>query len=200
MRDSKARSLLEKARVERDRARRHLLVAAALREVLAADPIVVGGVAEDFWAAGVYHETDLDLCAPLQAGDEGALRRLGFSRHGRHWFHDASQVAVEFPDSRIDGDEDRTVEAVVGDGRARIIGVDDLYLDRLRQATMNEGVENDIAFKGALAIAAARYEEMDWAYVRARIAAIVTSDRLVGESMRTINRRVRGRARRAARG
>lgn len=194
------RLLADAAREKEDRVRRHLLVAAALTAAFAERPIVVGGVAEDYWAAGIYKETDLDLCVPIGPRETTLLRELGFRREGRHWYHEAANVAVEFPDSRIDGDPARAEPVPVGDGNAMIIGLDDLYLDRLRQATANEGVENDIAFQGALAIAAARFEEMDWRYVKRRIDEITGGDRLIGESMKRIDRRVRRRARIAAAG
>jgi hypothetical protein len=46
---SKAEELLRLAGAERKRLDRHLLVAAALRELLMDDPIVVGGTAEEYW-------------------------------------------------------------------------------------------------------------------------------------------------------
>src|SRR5207249_9443090 len=106
-------------------------------------------LAEDLYAHDLYNPTDLDLCAPLTKVDLRRLADLGFKREGRHWSHVAIAVAVEFPDDHIDGDESRTIEVDVGGGAARIIGIDDLYLDRLRQATMTEA-DHDISFKGAL--------------------------------------------------
>jgi hypothetical protein len=194
------RLLSEAAREKDDRVRRHLLVAAALTAAFAELPIVVGGVAEDWWAAGVYKETDLDLCVPIGSKEIASMRELGFRREGRHWYHAATNVAVEFPDSRIDGDPERARSIPVGGGHAVVIGLDDLYLDRLRQATANEGTENDIAFQGALAVAAARYEEMDWRYVKSRIEEITRGDRMVGEAMKRIDRLLRRRARIAAAG
>jgi len=194
---SRAKDLLAGARNERDRTRRHLLVAAALHEVFTSDPIVVGGVAEDYWAADVYVETDLDICVPLTREDELSLKKLGFSKDGRHWFHKASSVAVEFPDSYIDGDEGRTVTVAVGGGSARIIGVEDLYLDRVRGATVNEWTDEDVSFRGAVAVASAHYLQMDWKYIVQRLAAILKAEPLVGRSMKRINSLARRRARSA---
>lgn len=169
-------------------------MAAALREVLSREPIVVGGTAEEFWTADEYHETDLDMCVPLDRDDVAAIKGLGFRSQGRHWV--IGSVAVEFPDSRIDGDEGRTLLEPIGDGAARIIGVDDLYVDRLRQSTMREEVE-DIQFHSALAVAAACYEIIDWNYVRSRIRSTVRDEPFVGESMKRIDTKIRRRVRRA---
>jgi hypothetical protein len=193
--DSKARALLERAAHERERLKRHLLVAAAVREVLSDDPIVVGGTAEEYWTAAEYHPTDLDLCAALTDQDRSALARLGFRRLGRHWQHPGIQVAIEFPDARIDGDETRTVEVNVGAGSARIIGLDDLYIDRLTQSTVtkHEGIE----FQSALAVVAAAHDQIDWTYVRSRLKAVARTDPALGEHLRKNDARIRRRVRRA---
>lgn len=195
---SKAEQLLKRAAREKNRLRRHLLVAAALGESLPHDVIVVGGTAEEYWTSDSYHETDLDVCAPILPNDRKMLERLNFEKEGRHWYHAGARVAVEFPDSAIDGDPDRSVlEPVPGGSTARIIGVDDLYLDRLRQATIDEGAE-DVHFHSTLAIAAACLDIIDWRYIRARLQAIEQEERLVGSAMKRINTLIRRRARRAS--
>ena len=199
MSDSKARTLLRLARAEANRLRRHLLLAAALTEVLGHEPIVVGGTAEEYWTEAEYHETDLDLVAPLSRKDEEALRRVGFRRRGRHWEQPGLAAVVEFPESVLEGRQDRTVLLAIGPGHARIIGLDDLYLERLRQATINEATEG-VEFHSALAVAAARFEDIDWRYVFTRLRLIhqQEGDR-VGGGMKRINSRIRRRVLRAIR-
>lgn len=190
---SRSARLLDRATREKRRLRRHLLVAAAIGEAFPHDAIVVGGTAEEYWTSDAYHETDLDICTPVSGADEASLRLLGFVREGRHWYHGAARVAVEFPDSQIDGDPERVVRVTVpGGSAAKVIGVDDLYLDRLRQATMNEGVE-DLHFHSALAVAASCFELMDWRYVRSRVRVIEASEPSIGAAMRRISTRLRRR-------
>lgn len=197
MSTSRAEALLERAARERDRLRRHLLVAAALREVLEVEPVVVGGTAEEFHSGAPYHETDLDVCGWLRDGEPKTLRRLGFRRRGRHWFHDPSKVAVEFPESRIDGDEERIERIGVGNGTAAVIGVDDLYVDRLRQATASFD-EGSIEFHSALAVAAGAVDRIDRRYVLRRIREIERTDPVVGRRMRTLDSRIRRRIARSS--
>jgi len=145
---------------------KHLLVGAALREVLREPPIVVGGTAEDFYTADEYHETDLDVVAWSLSDDEKrVLVDLGFEPpRGRHWYHEPSGVAVEMPEGMLHGDRTRVRdEPVAGGGKVLIIGPEDLYLDRIRQATSD--LSNETFQRSALAIAVSRYETMDWAYV-----------------------------------
>jgi hypothetical protein len=196
--DSRAETLLAKAAGARDRTRRHLLVAAALREILEREPVVVGGTAEEYQSGAEYHETDLDLCGVVADRERAVLRRLGFRRRGRHWYHDASSVAVEFPDARIDGDEGRIDRIRIGGGIAAIIGVDDLYLDRLRQATARiSNLEHSIEFHSALAVAAGALERIDRRYVLRRIREIERSEARVGRQMRALDSKIRRRVRRA---
>jgi len=188
---------LRLAASERRRLRRHLLVAAALREVLAQEPVVVGGTAEEYHSAAEYHETDLDVCAPLSANDKVLLAQLGFARHGRHWFHEASKVAVEFPDTRIDGDDGRVERFRVSTGTVAMIGLDDLYLDRLRQATAPFHPDTSIEFASALAVAAACFDRIDRRYVLRRIGAIEASEPDIGSKMRALDSKIRRRVRRS---
>lgn len=199
MNDTKARELLLLAGSEPNRLNRHLLLAAALTEVLAREPIIVGGTAEEYWTEAEYHETDLDLVAPLSRKDEEALRRLGFKRTGRHWERPGLAAVVEFPESVLDGDENRTVRLSIGPGHAKVIGVDDLYLDRLRQATIDEATEG-VEFHSALAVAAARFEDIDWRYVTSQLkdTHLREGDR-TGGGMKRINARIRRRVLRAIR-
>ncbi len=189
---SRAEALLELAAGERDRLRRHLLVAAALREVLAIEPVVVGGTAEEFHSGAPYHETDLDVCGWLREGEPKLLRTLGFRKRGRHWFHDASKVAVEFPESRIGGDEARIERFRIRGGTFAVIGVDDLYVDRLRQATATLD-EGSFEWSSALAVAAGGFDRIDRRYVLRRIRDIERTDPGLGRVIRLVDSRVRRR-------
>lgn len=171
------------------RLERGLLIAAALREVLSHEPVVVGGTAEDFWTADEYHQTDLDLVTrPLTADERAALRELGFSREGRHWVHQVTGVPVEFPESRLAGDERRVHHHRVETGIAPIIGVEDLYLDRVRRSTVDPEDTTLPTFLSALAIGASNHDRMDWRYVDEAIRGETEVD---PKLMRKIHRRVR---------
>ena len=190
---SAAEGLLAEASHTENRLERHLLVAAALREILEWEPVVVGGTAEEFQSRAPYHETDLDVCGVVTPAERQILRSHGFRKRGRHWFHDASQVAVEFPD-----DLERIERVEVGDGTAAIIGVDDLYVDRLRQATAPlSNVEGTIEFQSALAVAAGAFERIDRRYVLRRVKEIEAREGSVGARMRRLDSIIRRRAKRA---
>src|ERR1700674_4483398 len=75
--------------------RQRLLLAAAMTKLLTKQPIVVGGTAEEYWAGGEYHPTDLDLCPQPTPRDLKALGSVGLRRRGRHWTRVDLPVAVE---------------------------------------------------------------------------------------------------------
>jgi hypothetical protein len=193
---SRARDLLGQAAAlsltgPHGRLERHLLVAAGLGEILSHEPVVVGGTAEDFYTADEYHETDLDLVAwSLTDAERALLVELGFEPTGRYWFHTASSVAVEFPESVLAGDGSRVRTETRPPGRVRIIGPEDLYLDRVRQATSDP--TNESYQKSALAIAVTQYESLDWGYID---GVIRKPDE--PRQMKKLNSLIRRRARKA---
>jgi hypothetical protein len=138
----------------------------------------------------------LDLVSRITSDDRATLESLGFERRGREWIRAGTPFVIAFPDTRIDGDDERIHTTRVGGGSVRIIGLDDLYVDRLKQATTNEPRE-DIHFQSALAVAASRYDDINWTYVSSRIEATQRSEPLNGQAMRRVNSRIRSRARRA---
>jgi len=189
-----AEALLRQIPAARSELRQRLLLAAALTSVLSTRPIVVGGTAQQYWAGGEYHPTDLDLCPRPSIRDLKALVEVGLRRSGRHWVRADLPVAVEFPGS---GDDiERTVVVKVLGVSVLMISCEDLYLDRVRQATVSWPRE-DVSFDSAFEIALTNYIGIDWEYVRERIGATVLSELKVGTLMRGVNRRVRSSARRA---
>jgi hypothetical protein len=195
---SRARELLTRAAAcdgsdEDERLERNLLIAAALREVLTEEPVVVGGTAEDFWTADSYHETDVDVVTwSLSASDEKVMRDLGFFKEGRHWVHETSGVPVEIPESRLKGDRSRVHREPKPPGVVALISAEDLYLDRVRQSTVDPNDDSLQTLNSAIAIAAANYAEMDWGYVD---TAIATETEASCDVMRMIDKRVRRRVR-----
>lgn len=154
------------AEADADQLDRLLGVAALLRSVLPGRPVVVGGTAELYWTRLPYHPTDLDVCASVGPDEAKRLRAAGFVRDGRHWWHEERGVAVEFPGSEADADPDRVVES----HGALIIGVSDLYLDRLRRSTANDS-PGSIEYRSLLAVTSSCIDIIEWPYVRGRIAA-----------------------------
>ena len=172
-----------------------LLVAAALSVVMSPPPIVVGGTAEEFWTGDEYHPTDLDLIPGPSRADQEAFRDLGFKKEGRHWVREDIPIATEFPQDES-FEVRRTFDQKVADVLVKIIGVDDLYLDRLGQSTSTINIR-DQHFSSLLAVALTNWGNLDWPYIETRIVEITTVTADLGDSMRTMHRRCRRATRNA---
>jgi len=172
-----------------------LLVAAAISTVMSPPPIVVGGTAEEYWTGDEYHPTDLDLIPGPSTSDQDAFRKVGFEKEGRHWVRKDLPIATEFPhDASIE--VRRTFDLKVGEVVVKVIGIDDLYLDRLGQSTSTMNVR-DQHFSSLLAVALTNWDKLDWRYIDARIAETARAKPALGDSMRTMHRRCRRAARNA---
>ena len=170
-------------------------MAAALSAVMSPPPIVVGGTAEEFWTGDEYHPTDLDLIPGPSRADQEAFRKLGFKKEGRHWVREDIPIATEFP--RDESFEvRRTVDEKVADVVVKIIGVDDLYLDRLGQSTSTMNIR-DQHFSSLVAVALTNWEKLDWRYIEMRIAEVIKAKPPLGDSMGTMHRRCRRTVRNA---
>jgi hypothetical protein len=172
-----------------------LLVAAALSAVMTPPPIVVGGTAEEFWTGDEYHPTDLDLIPGPSRADQEAFRKLGFRKEGRHWLREDIPIATEFPHDES-FEVRRTFNEKVTNVVVKIIGVDDLYLDRLVQSTSTMNVR-DQHFSSLVAVALTNWDQLDWPYVEMRISEVVKANPALGASMRTMHRRCRRTVRNA---
>lgn len=193
--DADAEQLLLEAerQQETDWLTANLLTAAAVATVVGEEPIVVGGTAEAFWTGReVYHETDLDLwiAGPLDGERKSALEALGFRRVARHWGRPGLEVILEFPGGEFAGDIEKVVEKEVAGRRVAVIGLDDLYLDRLTQATANTN-EESVEFLSALSVATHRFDEINWAYVSETIKRTRTANPRLGLELQQRNRRIR---------
>jgi hypothetical protein len=170
-----------------------LLIVAAFREVFSMTPVLVGGGAEAYWMSEVYRPTDIDICPRPSRRDERMLRALGFSRAGRHWVRSDLLYGIEFPG--VGQDIRRTVEVQLGDATAVVISCEDLYLDRLRQATMTAETSHR-HFKDAVAVLLTQWEAIEWDYVGSRLHEIAAAeDALVGNAMRAMHPKVTNEAR-----
>lgn len=93
-------------------------------------PILVGGAAVELYTGGGYATGDLDFVGSVPPSVARRLRKAGFQKSGRHWFHEKAKLFVEFPSSCLENHE-RVVSFVAGDISVRIISPEDLLIDRL---------------------------------------------------------------------
>lgn len=94
-------------------------------------PVVVGGHAVEFYTAGGYATVDIDLAGASEPVGQ-VLDAWGFEREGRHWFDEALRLVVEVPGTSLDpAQAAHAVSVRIGRVTARVLGIEDLIVDRL---------------------------------------------------------------------
>ena len=171
MSDIKAR--LDNLGDEPDPRKRRLVAVGVLTEALAPDgiePVLVGGGALEFYTAGGYATSDVDLALPMTEEVDAAFARLGFEKEGRYWIRPDLDLLVEAPaPAGLPGEDAPRTEVDVDGTRVVIIGIEDLLLDRLRAWVHWQSGEDE---RWARRLALLHSDRLDWSYLRDRTEAV----------------------------
>ena len=166
-------SALARLGAESEPRRRRLLALGMLTKRLAKhgiEPILVGGAALEFYTAGGYATTDVDLAMTASQEVHEAFAALGFEREGRYWHHAELDLLFEAPaPAGLPGEDSPRTETEVDGLRIVVIGIEDLLIDRLR-AWVHWRSDEDARWARRLAFLYA--ERIDWHYVLDRVASV----------------------------
>lgn len=170
--EERIRRLEDLAR-EANPARRRLvalaLVSDRLREV-GLDPILVGGAAVEFYTAGGYTTSDVDLALPHGPMTDAAFVELGFVKEGRFWIRADLDLLFEAPaPAGLPGEDAPRTEVEVDGIAVVILGIEDLVLDRLR-AWIHGTSDEDGRWARRLVLLYA--DQLDWAYLRSKTGTV----------------------------
>lgn len=164
-----------------------LRLLARLSEALAARglprPVLVGGGAVEFYTGSALMTGDIDVTSPVQSELEEELRRLGFERPKgagsvlRHWVHPGLGLGFEVVgsapmDGTVDASRVRLVEPVHGEGRLRVVAIEDMIADRMGQ--FGSGTAPDMIDQARKLLAL--YPNIDRAYLDKRIREETAGD------------------------
>lgn len=147
--------------------KKQLLIASLITYMLESKgkelPVVIGGCALSYYSREVYFTADIDFAYADREAMDKVLKDIGFIKQGRYWVNDELEIAIEVPASVLIT-EDAKVEIVeIGKGlKCRIIGVEDLIIDRLN-ACKHWNSQTDCEMSELLIY---RYfDELDWKYL-----------------------------------
>jgi predicted nucleotidyltransferase len=130
-------------------------------------PIIVGGNAVEFYTLGAYATGDIDLiCSDRKAlGD--LLQVWGFRREGRTWFDPDLDLYLEAPSEVLAPEEDpgRVTEADVRGLTVRVVGIEDLIIDRLNAYVYWKSAHDGV---WAQRLMIRHADSIDWTYLRKR--------------------------------
>jgi hypothetical protein len=131
-------------------------------------PVVIGGCALSYYTREVYFTADIDLAYTDREALDEVLIKIGFSKQGRYWINEEFKTAIEVPASVLAG-EDSPVEIVEIEESlyCRIIGIEDLILDRLNACKYwKSAIDCEM-----LELLVIKYcNELDWVYLEEKAA------------------------------
>lgn len=171
-------SLLNKAREIRDSLERKIFFAAILVEALKSEgekPIIVGGTAVEFYTLGGYSTLDLDLVYMKREKLSMLLEKLGFKKHGRHWYSEELDLAVESPGSVLSGSIEKLTKIEILGLTAYVIGIEDIIADRLRAYVYWKSDDDGRWAKRMMIL---HRDKIDWAYLEEKSRSDGTQEAL----------------------
>lgn len=164
---------------EPDRMRRRLIALGALTARLAPEgiePILVGGCALEVYTDGGYSTADVDLALPIVPKVDAAFADLGFEKRGRFWVRPELDLYFEAPaPAGLPGETAPRTELEIEGLRIVVLGVEDLLIDRLRHWVHWKSDEDG---RWAARLVALYAGELDWEYLRSRVADAAESSAL----------------------
>ena len=132
-----AQSIVPRLRKEPDELARKMLLIGYLTERLEKENpesvYVVGGQAVETYTAGQFRTGDIDIVTPDSKAAEQILKRIGFEREGMIWLNKALGLAIHIVGLFARNSEKARI-IHVGPYKVRIVGVEDLIVDRLAAA------------------------------------------------------------------
>jgi len=96
--------------------------------------LLVGGQAVETYTGGQFLTGDIDITTTDPKATEKILASLGFERIGMIWLSKDLGVAIQIVGLLTTGSLERTLTILAGPYDVRVIGVEDLIVDRLAHA------------------------------------------------------------------
>ena len=163
-----AQSVVPRLRKEPDELTRKMLLIGYITERLEREKpesvYVVGGQAVETYTAGQFRTGDIDIVTPDSKAAEEILEQIGFEREGMIWLSKALGLAVHIVGlSPTNSEKARIIHA--GPYQVRIVGVEDLIIDRLAAAKF---WKSQVDLEQAKALWKGFRKQIDLQYLRKR--------------------------------
>jgi hypothetical protein len=163
-----AQSVVPRLRKEPDELAKKMLLIGYLTERLEREKpesvYVVGGQAVETYTAGQFRTGDIDIVTPDSKAAEEILQQIGFEREGMIWLSKALGLAVHIVGlSPTNSEKARIIHA--GPYQVRIVGVEDLIIDRLAAAKF---WKSQVDLEQAKALWKGFRKQIDLQYLRKR--------------------------------
>ena len=101
------------------------------KELPGIQPILVGGNAVEFYTAGGYSTTGIDILAPSEPVDR-VLTDWGFKKEGKNWVNADLDIQIEALTGQLEPRQLAMVtELTIENLKVFIIGIEDIIIDRM---------------------------------------------------------------------
>lgn len=137
-------------------------------------PVVVGGLAVEFYTLSNYLTRDIDMVIPGDQYANEVMTKLGFTKRGSStWFYEEdATIVIDFPSSPLGGSWDKVASVELDSGETvYIISVEDIILDRILAVKYWGDAE-----EWAQYMMAAHFDDIDWEYCENRAKKESCSD------------------------
>jgi len=163
-----AQSVVPRLRKEPDELARKMLLIGYLTERLEREKpesvYIVSGQAIETYTAGQFRTGDIDIVTPDSKAAEEILKRIGFERERMIWLNKALGLAIHIVGLFAKNPEKaRIIHA--GPYKVRIVGVEDLIVDRLAAAKF---WKSQVDLEQATALWKGFRSQIDLQYLRKR--------------------------------
>jgi hypothetical protein len=166
-RPSRARALVALLKREPNELRRKMILLGYLTDRLerkSQSLYLVGGQAVETYTGGLFTTGDIDITSTDRKTTEEILARIGFKQEGMVWINEALSIAVHIVDL-IPNRTEKTRLMHVGPYTVRVVGVEDLIIDRLAAAKF---WKSDRDAEQARTLFSAFAKQIDSKYLRKR--------------------------------
>jgi hypothetical protein len=166
-RPPRARALASQLKREPNELRKKMLLLGYITDRLerkSQSVYLVGGQAVETYTAGQFTTGDIDITTTDRKATEEILGRIGFKQEGMVWINEAISVAVHIVDL-IPNRTEKTRLIHVGPYTVRVVGVEDLIIDRLAAAKHWKSTRGEEQARALFHVFA---KQMDMKYLRKR--------------------------------
>lgn len=159
---------LQKARKMERGFQRNIYVMAILTKKLekkGIKPVIVGGVAVEFYTRDWYATGDIDLAIGKSKKKvfDDLMEEMGFVKKGRLWARVDLGLYIETPADIRDINMERVTVVETDEGEAYVIGIEDIIFDRIQAA---EHWKSEADREQATRMAILFYDVIDWNYLK----------------------------------
>lgn len=128
------------------------------------DIILVGGSAVEFYTAGGYMTGDADFHVYANADKERVMHELGFEGNSRNY--SLGDQYIEFVSDKFSGNRNRVITQKCAYGYVKIIGLEDILLDRIAASGNHFEQVRKPSAEWAVSLMYSYFHEIDWKYVK----------------------------------